>query len=241
MFDSVLGENIPKRRLGRGALMSIGVHVLLVGLAVYASSRPKAGPEKLRAVTFFNPAPPPPPPPPPPAGGGAVKKPKTEQKKIPKKPDTVVQTVKQEKVPEKPPEPDPEPDGQAGGVKGGVVGGVAGGVVGGTVGGVVGGTVGGTGTQVIPFGAGMVKPVQLHGPDIEASKEARAMHVSGVALLKCVVNLDGSVTDCRITKGLPYMDQQILQGVRSMRFSPVMFQGHPQRVEMVIPLRITTG
>src|SRR5580704_1538056 len=109
MFDSVLEENIPRRRLGRGAVMSFAVHAVLLGLVLYISSRPKSdGAEKVRAVTFFN-SPPPPPPPPPPAGGGAVRqKPKTEQKKIPKKPDTVVQTTKIEKPPEKPPEPDQE-------------------------------------------------------------------------------------------------------------------------------------
>ena len=82
MFESVLEQNIPRRRLGRGALVSFGVHALLLGLALYISSRPKSdGPEKLRAVTFFNP-PPPPPPPPPPAGGGAVRpKPKTEPRR----------------------------------------------------------------------------------------------------------------------------------------------------------------
>jgi periplasmic protein TonB len=217
-------------------MMSFAVHALLLGLAIYVSSRPKADHEKLRAVTFFNPAPPPPPPPPPPAGGGQ-KKPKTEHKKIEKKPDTVVQTTKQvEKPPD--PTPDPSPEGQVGGVVGGVAGGVVGGVVGGTVGGVVGGTVGGTGTQVIPFGAGMVKPEMLQKPDIRWSKEAFAMHIGGVALLKCTINLDGTVSDCKITKGLPYMDQQILEAVKTMRYSPIMYQGHPQRVEMVIPLRI---
>ena len=37
------------------------------------------------------------------------------------------------------------------------------------------------------------------------------MHVSGVALLKCVINLDGTLSDCRIMKGLPYMEPQLLE------------------------------
>src|SRR6202050_2465691 len=175
MFDSVLEENIPRRRLGRGAMMSFAVHALLLGLALYVSSRPKADHEKLRAVTFSNPAPPPPPPPPPPAGGGQ-KKPKTEHKKIEKKPDTVVQTTKQvEKPPD--PTPDPSPEGQVGGVVGGVAGGVVGGVVGGTVGGQLGGVVGGTGNGAIPFGAGVQEPAVLSPPDVRYSREAAAMHV----------------------------------------------------------------
>jgi len=242
MFDSVLEQNIPRRKLGRGALASFAVHAILLGAVVYISSRPKeATEEKIRAVTFFNP-PPPPPPPPPPAGGGATRKPRTEPKKTPKKPDTVVQPTKpMEKPPEptKAPEPEaPEPGGQAGGVKGGVAGGVVGGTVGGVVGGQLGGVVGGTGTDIIPFGAGMVRPSLVHPPEFTFSKEALAMRVGGVVLAECVINQDGSVSDCRVTKGLPYMDKQIADGLRTVKYTPVMYQGHPQRVKMIVNFRI---
>ena len=238
MFESALEQNIPRRQLGRGAILSIAAHGVLIGLALYLSSRPSTHQEALRTVTFFNP-PPPPPPPPPPAGGGSKAK-KVEPKKIIKKPDTVVETKKTEKVPEKAPDPSPSPDpaGQVGGVPGGVAGGVVGGVVGGTLGGVVGGT--GNGNEVLPFGAGMVKPSVVHPPEITFSKEARAMRVGGLALVECVINLDGSVSDCRVTKSLPYMDGQLLQAARSMRYTPVMYQGHPQRVKMVFPIRVPT-
>jgi protein TonB len=66
------------------------------------------------------------------------------------------------------------------------------------------------------------------------------MRVGGLALVKCVVNLDGSVSDCHIMKGLQYMDAQILEAARSMKYSPVIYQGHPQRVEMIIPIRVPT-
>ena len=244
MFDSVLEQNIPRRKLGRGAIMSFVVHAIILGAVIYVSSRPKTDDsEKVRAVTFFNPpAPPPPPPPPPPAGGGS-RKPKTEPKKVPKKPDTVVETPKQVEKPVETPKPaDPEPGGVAGGVVGGVQGGVVGGTVGGVVGGTLGGVVGGTGngTQVIPFGAGMQRPTLLKPPEVRYSKEALAMRIGGLALVKCVINLDGTLSDCRIVKGLPYMDAQILEAVRSSRYTPVMFQGHPQRVEMSIPFRVPT-
>src|SRR5580692_390166 len=105
MFESALEQNIPRRQLGRGAILSIAAHGVLIGLALYLSSRPSTHQEALRTVTFFNP-PPPPPPPPPPAGGGSKAK-KVEPKKIIKKPDTVVETKKTEKVPEKAPDPSP--------------------------------------------------------------------------------------------------------------------------------------
>ncbi len=118
-----------------------------------------------------------------------------------------------------------------------MAGGVVGGVVGGQVGGVVGGT--GNGTEAIPFGSGMMKPSVVTPADIRFTREASAMHVSGVALVNCTVNLDGSLSDCRITKSLPYMDEAILQGLKSMRYTPGMYQGHPQKDKMTFPLRIT--
>ena len=231
MFDSVLEQNIPRRPLGRGALLSIAVHVALVALALYVSSRPKLLEKKERIVTFL--APPPPPPPPPPAGGSA--KPKVEHKTIVKPKDTVVPTKRSVETPPETPKPEPA------GVEGGVVGGVAGGVVGGVVGGIVGGQLGSTGATVIPFGAGMEKPQILVKTPPTYTREAAAMQVSGVALVKCIINLDGSLTDCRIMKGLPYMDKQILESLRSWKYTPVMYQGHPQRVEMIIPYRVSSS
>jgi protein TonB len=105
-------------------------------------------------------------------------------------------------------------------------------------GGVVGGT--GSGTDVIPFGAGMQKPTILTTPQVTYSKEALAMKVGGVSLVKCIINLDGSLTECKIMKGLPYMDQQILEMLKSWKVTPVMYQGHPQRVEWIIPFRVPT-
>jgi protein TonB len=106
--------------------------------------------------------------------------------------------------------------------------------VGGVVGGVVGGQLGSNGTTVIPFGAGMELPRLLVKTEPVYSREAAAMHVSGIALVKCIINLDGSLTDCRIVKGLPYMDQAILESLRTWKYTPVMYQGHPQRVEKTL-------
>jgi protein TonB len=92
---------------------------------------------------------------------------------------------------------------------------------------------------VIPFGAGMVRPTIVTPAELTCSREARAMHSNGVALLKCTINVDGSLSDCALQKGVPNMDQQILQGVRTMRFTPVMFQGRPARVSYIVTLRVT--
>ena len=229
MFDSVLAHNVPRRQIGRGAVLSFVAHVAIVALALYISSRPHEEDKKsTRKVMLFNS---PPPPPPPPAGGGAVTKPKVEHKKVIKKPDTVVQTTKKEapkpQEREKPPEVEPEPGGVEGGVKGGVAGGVVGGVVGGTLG------------STVPFGAGMNRPTWKSNPAPIWSREAAAIRVEGTALVKCTITLEGTLQNCRLIKSLPHMDQAILTALKDWRTNgPVMFQGHPVSVEYVIPVRV---
>src|SRR5215475_11733961 len=104
MFDSVLGRGVtPKTRFGSGAVVSVLLHVGLLGFALWFSTRPPAKEEKDVSVVLKV-APPPPPPPP-----AATKK--TEVKKTPKVKDKIIQPkeVPQEKPKEA--EPSDEPAG----------------------------------------------------------------------------------------------------------------------------------
>ena len=84
----------------------------------------------------------------------------------------------------------------------------------------------------------MAKPTLLCVPAITYSKEALQNKVGGLAIGKCILELDGSVSNCRLIKSLPYMDENLLDAFRSLRYSPVILDGHPQRVEIAIPLRV---
>ena len=143
------------------------------------------------------------------------------------------------------PPPDDEETEDDGGVVGGVVGGVPGGVVGGVPGGVVGGVVGGTlgpvpphpGDGVIPFGAGMNRPVLLSGKDPVYTKEALAAGVEGIMIVRCTIKKDGSVTNCRVIKSLPHLDKVVIPVLTGRRYSPVLYQGQPVNVDYVFNLR----
>ncbi len=239
MFDAVLESHGPRRPLGRGALVSLAVHGVLIAGAVYLSAHSGGGQAKVeRVVTFFNPPAPPPPPPPPPGGGGARPHPKTEPKKVIKKPDTVVQTDKKIETPtEADKKPDPEPGGQVGGVVGGVQGGVVGGVVGGTVGGVLGNELKPT-NSVLPFGPGMNRPTLLSHSDPVYTREAAAMSIEGLALAKCIVTTSGSLRNCHLIKGLQFMDASILAALATWKYSPITYQGQVVSVEMTIPVHV---
>ncbi|NMO15855.1 energy transducer TonB [Pyxidicoccus fallax] len=242
MFDSVLDRGQgPKSRFGVGAAISVFLHLALFGLALWLSLRPPPAEEKEIEVTLkATMAPPPPPPPPPPPA--ASSKPKTTPKK-PKKPDQIVQpkeipkeVPKEAEPAEEPAEEEPTEEAVEGGVEGGVAGGVVGGVVGGVIGGVVGGQLGGTGTDVLPFGAGMTRPEKISGPQPEYTREALEARVAGTMIVKCVVTVEGRVERCRIIKPLPHMERAVLDALTSSRYKPVTFQGRPVQVDYTFTL-----
>jgi protein TonB len=85
----------------------------------------------------------------------------------------------------------------------------------------------------------MRKPRIIAMKSIAWTDEAILHQVRGVALVKCIVELDGTMSDCRIQHGLPYMNEAVLEAARSIRYDgPILFCGRPQRVEMIVPLRL---
>ncbi|WPB74870.1 energy transducer TonB [Archangium violaceum] len=251
MFDSVLDRGQgPKTRFGVGTFISVILHVGLFGFALWISQQPHKEKEKEVEVTFkqtmappASAAPPPPPPPPPPA-----KKSNPTKKPVVKKPDVIIQP---KEIPqEKPPEVEPDPNAAAeeeeaseeeveGGVEGGVAGGVIGGVVGGVVGGVLGGQVGSTGTDVLPFGAGMTRPEKMSGPAPQYTREALEARVQGLMIVKCVITTEGAIERCRIIKPLPHMEQAVLDSLYAQRYKPVTFQGRPVQVDYTFNIRLS--
>lgn len=240
MFDSVLtGGNVPKSRFGVGAIVSVIVHVALLAIVVFLSTRPPEEKKEDPDVKFFAAAPAPPPPPPPPPAS-KPKTTKTEKKTI-KKPDQIIQPkeIPQEKPKEAEPEKEEASEPEEAGVEGGVVGGVAGGVVGGVVGGQVGGTLGGSGPEVLAFGEGMSRPVgDASNRPPQYTREALEARIEGLMLVKCTITLDGELKNCRVIKPLPHMEKAVLDALSRWKFAPVTFQGRAVAVDYVIPVRL---
>lgn len=257
MFDAVLQQReVPARRIGAGLVLAAALHVGAVGLIAYFSARHVIESRKPTEVVFRAALPPPPPPPPPPPLGGGAPKPKVEQPKKPvpvKKPDTFVEP-KHKDEPEKPKEPEkpadtaPAQEGVPNGHPEGVPGGDPDhGVPGGQPGGVPGGTPGGTGTATVappptnitlPFGEGMTPPSLVGGAaQPQYPREALEAKVEGKVIARCTITVAGTLTDCKIIKGLPFLDQAVLATLAGQRYSPVMYQGHPQSVFYTLTFR----
>jgi periplasmic protein TonB len=95
-------------------------------------------------------------------------------------------------------------------------------------------------TQVLPFMDGMTRPSLISKVDPEFTREARNANVQGLILTKCVIGTTGTLSRCRIVKGIPLMDQAVLSALAKWKYSPVLYQGKPTAVEYLIPVRLVS-
>ena len=216
-------------------LGSVVLHSLLIAAVailplLYYDTIPEQ--EALRAffVTPLEIQPPPPPPPPPPAGArSAVKVP-------PRVAD--IETSGFIAPIEIPSEIRPE-EGLDLGVPGGVPGGVEGGVPGGVVGGVVGGlpqSAAPPPPKVAPIRVGghIKPPVKLKNVPPEYPDLALAARVQGVVILECVISPRGTVTDVKVLRSIPLLDQAAVDAVREWVYTPTLLNGIPVPVVMTV-------
>jgi hypothetical protein len=76
----------------------------------------------------------------------------------------------------------------------------------------------------------MTRPSQTGGPTPSLPPAAVAAHVSGVFIARCVITETGAVEGCSLVKGLPHSDEHILRSLQQQKYTPVIFEGKPQRV-----------
>jgi serine/threonine-protein kinase len=91
---------------------------------------------------------------------------------------------------------------------------------------------------VIAFGPEMTRPVLQSGGELAYPREAMVAGVSGTIIAKCTITAEGALRNCRIIKGLPFLDKAALDVLATRRYSPVMYQGKPVSVEYVFNLKV---
>jgi protein TonB len=84
----------------------------------------------------------------------------------------------------------------------------------------------------------MTRPRRLSGDDPRFSREALEAGVQGTMIVKCVIETDGRLDNCRVIKTLPYMEKAVLEALSTHRYSPVMFQGRAQRVDYTFTIKL---
>ncbi|AUX47844.1 protein kinase [Sorangium cellulosum] len=95
-----------------------------------------------------------------------------------------------------------------------------------------------TARGILPFQSGMTRPAPISAPAVAYTREARQARVEGTVIAKCVVTTAGSLTGCRIIKGLPHMDEAVLSALAASRYRPITFQGRPVNVDYVFSIKL---
>jgi protein TonB len=142
----------------------------------------------------------------------------------------------------------------AGGVRGGVAGGVAGGVGGRRGGGAGFGTASGSGSGAgagvgSGTGAGGQAPLRVGGNIAPPTKirdvrpiypdDAKAARVQGVVIIEATVGPDGNVSDARVLRPIPMLNQAALDAVMQWGFTPTLMNGVPVPVIMTVTVNFT--
>ncbi len=98
------------------------------------------------------------------------------------------------------------------------------------------GSPGGEGPRLLT--PDMQAPQLLSGPEPRYPLAAALEHVGGSLLVRCTVTAEGLVQDCLVLKSLPYLDEPVLKALSARRYRPALQDGQPVSVRMVFPVRV---
>jgi TonB family protein len=69
--------------------------------------------------------------------------------------------------------------------------------------------------------------------------DAASARVSGIVILEAVVGPSGEVTDAKVLKSIPLLDEAALQAVKQWRYTPTTLNGQPVPVIMTVTVNFT--
>ncbi len=69
--------------------------------------------------------------------------------------------------------------------------------------------------------------------------DAEAAGIQGVVILEAVVSPSGSVSDARVLRSVPGLDQAAVDAVRQWEFTPTLLNGVPVPVIMTVTVNFT--
>ena len=81
-----------------------------------------------------------------------------------------------------------------------------------------------------------IKDVARKYPDI--AKQAR---VKGIVILEAIIDPTGNVTNVRVLRSIPLLDQSAIDAVRQWKYEPTLLNGVPVPIVMTVTVNFTLG
>jgi TonB family protein len=86
----------------------------------------------------------------------------------------------------------------------------------------------------------MSTPQRVAGASPRYTQEALDAKVQGMIEALCLIEADGRIYTCGISKGLPLMNGEVVSALRTWTMKPVTRGGKPVAVRYVLPIRLKT-
>ena len=93
--------------------------------------------------------------------------------------------------------------------------------------------------EPLPVGGDVIPPKRTKSVNPDYPAVARAARVAGVVILEAVIGADGRVTDVRVLRSVPLLDEAALSAVRQWEYTPTLLNGVPVPVVMTITVTFT--
>jgi protein TonB len=68
---------------------------------------------------------------------------------------------------------------------------------------------------------------------------ARAAHKEGLVILEATIDEQGNVTETRLLRSIPLLDEAAVAAVRQWKFSPTLLNGVPVPIVMTVTVNFT--
>lgn len=91
--------------------------------------------------------------------------------------------------------------------------------------------------QPVRIGNGLKPPVRIKDVAPVYPEIARDARVQGVVILEAMIGVDGRVTQARVLRSVPLLDQAAVNAVQSWEYTPTLLNGQPVPVIMTVTVQ----
>jgi periplasmic protein TonB len=90
-------------------------------------------------------------------------------------------------------------------------------------------------------GGAIREPRKVHDVPPVYPEVARAAKIEGLVILEATIDERGFVTDARVLRSIPLLDNAALTALKQWRYTPTLLNGVPVRVLMTVTFRFSLG
>lgn len=91
----------------------------------------------------------------------------------------------------------------------------------------------------VRVGGNIKTPTKIQHVSPVYPQEAQDARVSGMVIIEVMIDAEGNVSDARVLRSIPMLDQAALDAVKQWRFTPTLLNGAPVTVLMTVTVNFT--